>query len=111
MVTSNPFMSKNEFYEAIKNTQTFDDLVETLNRYQGFSDINTFRLLLKKCMHFAGHGFALNEEFPVWQRLFVVADDGGIVFIFVTGLILEFRKERGGKVRMRISTTGGVKEW
>ena len=106
-------MNKNEFWEAIKNAQTFDDLVKALNRYQGFDDINAFRLLLKKCMQFACHGFILTNEFPVWQRLFaVVANDDSIVFVFVTSLVLEFRRERGGKARMRISTAaGGVKEW
>jgi hypothetical protein len=101
-------MNKDEFWEAIKNAQTFDDLVKTLNGYQGFTDISVFRLLFKKCMQFAGHGFILSNEFPVWQRIFaVVAGDDGVNFIFATGLIVEFRRERGGKVRMRVHGAGG----
>ena len=105
-------MNKDEFLQAIRNAQNFDDLTKTLKRYQGFSDTNAFRLVLAKCMQFADHGFILSNEFPVWQRIFaIVTDDDGVNFIFATGLIVEFRKERGGKARMRVSTTGGVREW
>jgi hypothetical protein len=64
-------------------------------------------------MQFAGHGFVLSNEFPVWQRLFaVVAGDDSIVFVFITGLVLEFHKERGGKARMRVFTAvEGGGEW
>ena len=106
-------INKDEILEAIRNAQTFDDLTNILKKYQGFADINAFRLLLKKCIQFTGCGFALTNEFPVWQRLFaVVANDDGIVFVFATGLILEFRRERGGKARMRVFTAaGGGVEW
>jgi len=101
-------INKDEFLEAVKNARNFDDITNILRKYQGFTDINVFRSLLKKCMQFADHGFVLTNEFPVWQRLFaIIANDDSIVFIFVTGLILEFRRERGGKVRMRISTPAG----
>jgi hypothetical protein len=105
-------INKDEFLEAVRNAQNFDDLTKILKHYQGFADTNAFRLILTKCMQFAGHGFVVSSEFPVWQRLFaIVAGDDGVNFIFTTGLMLEFRKERGGKARMHISMTGGVREW
>jgi hypothetical protein len=101
--------TKDEFLEAVKGAQNFDDLLTVLKHYQGFSDISAFRLLFKKCIQFAGHGFVLSNEFPVWQRIFaIVCDDDGVNFIFATGLMVEFRRERGGKARMRVSA--GV-EW
>jgi hypothetical protein len=113
MVTSKPAMGKDEFLQAIKNAQNFDDLTKIIKHYQGFGEIDAFRLVLAKCMQFAGCGFALSNEFPVWQRLFAtVANDDSIVFVFATGLVLEFRKERGGKARMRVFTAaGGGVEW
>jgi hypothetical protein len=103
-------MDKDEISEAVRNAQNFADLTKILKHYQGFSDTSAFRLVLAKCMQFAGHGFVLSSEFPVWQRIFaVVAGDDSIVFVFVTGLMLEFHKERGGKVRVRV--VEGAREW
>jgi hypothetical protein len=101
-------MSKDEFLEAVKGAQNFDDLTKILKHYQGFADTNAFRLVLAKCMQSAGCGFVLSNEFPVWQRIFaIVTDDDGVNFIFATGLIVEFRRERGGKARMRVHAAGG----
>jgi hypothetical protein len=112
MVTMKTVMGKDEISEAVRNAQNFDDLVKALKRYQGFADTNAFRLILTKCMQFAGHGFALSNEFPVWQRLFaMIVNDDSIVFVFVTGLIVEFRRERGGKARVRVSAVEGGREW
>jgi hypothetical protein len=112
MVTSKPAMGKDEISEAVRNAQNFDDLVKILSQYGGFHDARIFQTLFRKCMEFAGCGYVLSSEFPVWQRLFaVVANDDSIVFVFVTGLVVEFRKERGGKTRMRVSAAGGGVEW
>jgi hypothetical protein len=99
---------KDDIGQAVRNAQTFDDLVKILTQYNGFHDARVFQTLFRKFMEFAGRGFALSSEFPVWQRLFAaVVDDDGVKFIFATGLIVEFRRERGGKVRMRVHGAGG----
>ena len=101
-------LDQDDIGQAIRNAQTFDDLVKILTKYNGFHDARVFQTLFRKCMEFAGRGFVLSSEFPVWQRLFAAtADDDGIIFIFVTGLIVEFRRERGGKARMRVHAAGG----
>ena len=113
MVTMKTVMDKDEISEAVRNAQNFDDLVKILSQYGGFHDARIFQTLFRKCMEFAGRGYVLSSEFPAWQRLFaIVANDDSIVFVFVTGLMLEFRKERGGKARMRVFTAvEGGREW
>jgi hypothetical protein len=101
-------LDQDEFWHAIKDAQTFDDLVIILiKHYSGLQDSRGFRALFKKCMRFVGNGFALNEDLALWRKvLAAVADNDSIVFVFVSGLTVEFRQDRGGKVRMHISVAG-----
>ena len=100
-------LGQDGFWQAIKDAQTFDDLVVILNHYNGLQDSRGFRALFKKCMRFVGNGFALNEDLTLWRKvLAAVADNDGIVFVFLTGMIVEFRRDPAGKVRMHIFTAG-----
>jgi len=100
-------LGQDEFWQAIKDAQTFDDLVIILNQYNGLQDSRGFRALFKKCMRFVGNGFALNEDLALWRKVLgAIAHDDGILFVFQNGLMIEFKQGNGGRVRMHVFMAG-----
>jgi hypothetical protein len=69
MVTVEVKLSREAFWSAVKDAQTFDDLVSILNNYRRFHGNRVFQMLFIKCMHFAENGFVLNEEIALWRRI------------------------------------------
>jgi len=100
-------LTRDEFWQLVKDAETFDDLILLLNHYRGVHDNRIFQILFKKCMGFAENGFALNEDLALWRKvLAAIADNDGILFVFVNGLTVEFRQDKSGRVRMHIFMAG-----
>ena len=100
-------LTRDGLWDAIKNARSFVELVKAVKRYQGFQENPIFQTILKKCLEFAGSGFILTDDFTVWRKILAaLADDDGIIFVFQNGLMIQFREEKGGRVRMHIFTAG-----
>jgi hypothetical protein len=100
-------LGQDEFWQAIKNARRFPELVTALKRFQGFQADTIFRIIFKKCLEFVGSGFVLIDDFAVWRKILAaLADDDGIIFVFQNGLMIQFREEKGGKVRMHVFMAG-----
>jgi len=100
-------LGKDEFWQIISNAKTFSDIVEALGHYCGNGDHRLLQLIFKKCMKLAESGFVLSEEVAIWRRVLATfANSDSIVFVFVNGLMVEFRRDPVGKVRMHMFTVG-----
>jgi hypothetical protein len=100
-------LTRDEFWQLVKDAETFDDLILLLNYYRGVHDNRIFQILFKKCMGFVGNGFALNEDLALWRKVLgAIAHDGGILFVFQNGLMIEFKQGNGGRVRMHVFMAG-----
>jgi hypothetical protein len=100
-------LNKDEFWQAAKNARSFAELVTALKRFQGLQPTALLRIMFTKCLAFTGGGYVLIDEDAVWRRILAAfADDDGIIFVFQNGLMIQFREEKGGKVRMHIFTAG-----
>jgi len=100
-------LGQDEFWRIAKNARSFPELVEALKRFQGLQPTALLRIMFAKCLEFTGGGHVFTDDDGMWRRILVaLAHDDGIIFVFQNGLMIQFREEKGGKVRMHIFTAG-----
>jgi hypothetical protein len=100
-------LDKDEFWLLAKNARSFGELVESLKHFQGFQANAIIQTMFKKCLEFTGAGFVLTDDFSVWRKILAALPHyDGILFVFDNGLLIHFRQDKSGKVRMHISVAG-----